>query len=220
MNKQPISATPAAGGLGSVVKVLLAAALVLFLLLAVMGAAGVLIYLNSGTRESASGGAVPTPTPAAFPTMTPVAADSPAINSSPTPSSSVTPPQTPPPGIDKDAALRDVFEIENVIIRSTFKGDIAALESNTTDDFTSTDAQGRNFNKRQMIAEIRKGEARNYVYKLGKPTLVSADESTVVFRYQLQAGPPQSEYDRVTLTETYVKRDGRWLLRSQKAGGR
>ncbi len=225
--RQVAPGTTWASSSGGPLKILLAAAVVLVLLLAVIGGVGALLYFNSGPRQAAANIAKPTPTPATN------AATSP----SPIPTASInivvsTPPLGTPPKppdetadptvvVDKEAQMAEAFAVEKEIVRAAIKGDIASLSENTTDDFTSVDVNGKVHSKKSVLAESRSAtDSRNAVYQFGKPELVSADQNTVVIRYTLKVGMPQSEYDSVRMTETYVKQDGRWLLKLQKQGSR
>ncbi|MBX7054247.1 MAG: nuclear transport factor 2 family protein [Pyrinomonadaceae bacterium] len=202
---------------GVVFKVLVAAAVVLVLLLAVLGVVGTLVYYN-GVGKQAAANTVATPTPArlAGPADTP--ASTPLDQHLPTPTPWVAADDPDTPEIDKEALKAEVIEVEKEVIRAAIRGDTASLAENLTDDFVSIDPDGKRYNKKAMINEIKNSTYESSTpYSFGKVELISADEDTVVIRYILTLSPPASEPDRTQLTETYVNQDGRWRLKVQKS---
>ncbi|HQX55504.1 MAG TPA: nuclear transport factor 2 family protein [Pyrinomonadaceae bacterium] len=201
--------TPPSSG---IFKVLIAAAVVLVLLLAVLGAIGALIYFRSSTEQTVAKNAAPTPSPVSGTAKTP--SPTPLDIKLPTPAET----EPEPAEADKESLKAEVVEVEKEVIRAALRGDTASLSEILTDDFISMDTDGKRYNKKTTIDEVKSTtEGRSWPYSFGKFDLVSADDDTVVIRYILTISPPASEPDRTQLTETYVKQDGRWRLKFQKA---
>jgi ketosteroid isomerase-like protein len=202
---------------GSVFKVLVAAAVVLVLLLLVLSVVGTIVYYNSAGKQAATNTvASPTPARLAGPADTP--ASTPLDQRLPTPTPEATPNEPNTPEIDKESLKAEVIEVEKEVIRAALRGDTASLAENLTDDFVSIDPDGKRYNKKAIINQVKNSTyERSTPYSFGKFELISADEETVVIRYILTLSPPASEPDRTQLTETYVNQDGRWRLKVQRS---
>lgn len=214
---QPVAPTSS----GGIFKVLVAAAIVLVLLLAVLGVVGTFIYYNSSGKPGIAFNSAASPTPVRLsgPAETPVA--TPLDLNLPTPTPAATPDGPTNTEIDKEAIKAEVIEVEKEIIRAALRGDTASLDENLADDFVSIDPDGKRYNKKAIINEVKNSiDQRSTPYSFGKFELVSADEEKVVIRYILTLSPPASEPDRTQLTETYVNQDGRWLLKVQRSAAK
>jgi ketosteroid isomerase-like protein len=213
-------AQPAASSSG-ILKVLVAILVLGFVFLLVIGGVGAWLYFSYGKQTVAVANTSPTANAPLFANSNingKLPTPSPAIT---TPTSTPEPEQTPTPiaepTVDKAAVTSELTDIGKRIIRSAIKGDTSTLADLTTDDFTQTDPSGKVRGKKAVIAESKNStETRDWTFTFGKVELVSADQDTAVIRYRLTLSPPYSEPDTAKMTETYVRVNGRWLLRSQK----
>jgi hypothetical protein len=208
---QYIAAAQPKASSGGLAKILLAVVALGVLLVLVVGVVGAVAYFSYFGKETASNTGSPSPPKTASPVPTQSASPS------PSPSPTLTPTPTPTPTIDKAALTKELVGREREIVKAALKGNVATLAENLTDDFKSTDVSGRVLNKKALLDESRNSkEDDTTTFSVDKPELVSGDENTAVLRYILTISPEYSEPDRVRVTETYVRQNGRWMLKSQK----
>jgi hypothetical protein len=123
---------------------------------------------------------------------------------------------TPPQNDDKETVLLELVKMERDITQAAFNGDITMLANNTTDDFELTGVDGKVQNKNQALADVKK-ETSIKSWKMDKIELVSHDETTAVVRYIQIVTLKTGQTGKARVTDTFVKKDGRWLVKSEQA---
>lgn len=123
---------------------------------------------------------------------------------------------TPEPKDDKETVLLELVKLEKEITQGAFDGDITLLANNTTDDFELTGVDGKVQNKNQALADVKK-ETTIKSWTMDKIELVSHDETTAVVRYIQIVTLKTGQTGKARVTDTFVKKDGRWLVKSEQA---
>ncbi len=117
---------------------------------------------------------------------------------------------------DREAVLLELVNLEKDITQAAFNGDITLLVKNTTDDFELTGVDGKVQNKNQALADVKK-ETRIKSWKMDKMELVSYNDDTAVMTYVQIVTLKTGQTGKAKVTDTFVKRDGRWLVKSEQA---
>lgn len=121
----------------------------------------------------------------------------------------------PRPALDRESLKRELLTIENDLTEAAMNGDITMLAKNTTDDFELTGADGKVQNKNQALQDVkREKNIRGWAITDGE--LVSATEDAAVLRYVLNVTLKTGQSGRAKVTDTFVKRDGKWLIQSEQ----
>jgi hypothetical protein len=121
----------------------------------------------------------------------------------------------PRPAFDREALKQELLSMENDMTEAALNGDITILAKNTTDDFEITGADGKVQNKNQALQDVkREKNIRGWAITDGE--LVSATEDSAVLRYVLNVTLKTGQSGRAKVTDTFVKRDGRWLIQSEQ----
>ena len=124
-------------------------------------------------------------------------------------------PQQQQPVVDKNAVRTELTNLANDLTEAAARGDITFVANNTTDDFELTGVDGKVQNKNKALAEIKE-EKSVRSWALTDIELASADERTAVLRYMLNVTLKSGQSGRARTVDTYVKQDGRWLLKSEQ----
>ncbi|MBP6002733.1 MAG: nuclear transport factor 2 family protein [Pyrinomonadaceae bacterium] len=123
---------------------------------------------------------------------------------------------TPEKKDDKETVLLELVKLEKDLTQAAFDGDITMLANNTTDDFELTGVDGKVQNKNQALADIKK-ETTIKSWKMEDIELVSHDEKTAVVRYIQVVTLKNGQSGKARVTDTFVKKDGKWLVKSEQA---
>ena len=94
-------------------------------------------------------------------------------------------------------------------------GDITLLARNTTDDFELTGVDGKVQNKNQALADIKR-EKNIRSWSITEAELVSFSEDSAVLRYIQNVTLKTGQSGRARVTDSFVKKDGRWLVKSEQ----
>src|SRR6266550_3781201 len=116
---------------------------------------------------------------------------------------------------DKEALTVELMKIEGEITTASFKGDISTLANYIADDYSGTDAGGKTQNKNQVLAATKPDKmTKSWKITDGQLSSFSADSAvlTYVQSQTLRNGRTYS----ARVTDTFVKRDGRWLVKSEQ----
>jgi hypothetical protein len=83
------------------------------------------------------------------------------------------------------------------------------------DDYLGTSVDGSTQNKNQLLATI-KPDKTTKEWKITDSRLVSATEDTAVLTYIQQETLKTGQTFRARVTDTFVKRNGKWLIKSEQ----
>jgi len=116
---------------------------------------------------------------------------------------------------DKQALTDELMKIESEITAAAVDGDITLLARMTTDDFELTDIDGKIQNKNQALADVKKETAIKEV-KISDPELLSFSDDAATLRYTQLVKAKNGRSARVRVTDSFVKKDGKWLIKSEQ----
>lgn len=119
------------------------------------------------------------------------------------------------PEKDRDALTVELMKIEGEITTASFKGDISTLASYIADDYSGTGADGKIQNKNQVLAAT-KPDKMTKSWKITDGQLSSFSEDSAVLTYVQSQTLRNGRTYSARVTDTFVKRDGRWLVKSEQ----
>ena len=120
-----------------------------------------------------------------------------------------------PGQVDRDALIAELMKIEYDVTTASFKGDISTLATYVADDYYGTNADGRTQNKNQLLSSIKPDKVTRE-WKITDGQLVSATEDTAVLNYIQSETLRNGRTVRARITDTFVKRNGKWLVKSEQ----
>ena len=123
-----------------------------------------------------------------------------------------TPAKTP---LDKDAIRTELLSIANDLTEAAQRGDVSTIAQATTDDFELTDVQGKVQNKNKALQSIKE-EKSVRSWAITDPQLLSANEDSAVLQYVLNVTLKSGASGRAKITDSFVKQNGKWLVRSEQ----
>ena len=125
------------------------------------------------------------------------------------------------PAFARDAAQdeREIRRVEAAVCTAFEQGDAAALEKNLTPDFTLTSSRGEVTDRKQNMAEVASREPRYAVFRNHDQKLRLYGDSAIVLgittiKATVEGKPFEADFQ---FTDTYVRRDGHWLLAASHA---
>jgi hypothetical protein len=118
------------------------------------------------------------------------------------------------PDAKTEAELR---QLERDRLNAHDNNDVAAMERILAEDFFSAAPNGKIFDKKQAVALLKPGQARDEnVWQYTEDTAVRIYGNTAILTgtyYQKQRqGDQEQTLVRARYTDTYVKRKGRWQI--------
>jgi hypothetical protein len=116
---------------------------------------------------------------------------------------------------DKESLTVELMKIEGEITTASFKGDISTLANYIADDYSGTDAGGKTQNKNQVLAAT-KPDKMTKSWKITDGQLSSFSEDSAVLTYVQSQTLRNGRTYSARVTDTFVKRDGRWLVKSEQ----
>lgn len=119
------------------------------------------------------------------------------------------------PSNDRVALTVELMKIEYDVTTASFAGDISTLASYVADDYSGTGADGRTQNKNQLLAST-KPDRITKSWKITEGELVSSSEDSAVLTYIQTQTLRDGRSGRARVTDTFVKRNGRWLVKSEQ----
>src|SRR5436190_5110078 len=119
------------------------------------------------------------------------------------------------PAQDRDSVRRELVRLATDIANAAKDGDISYLSKIATDDFQLTDVDGKIKTKNQALAEVKE-EKMIRSFDITDDKLVSLDDSTAVLTYTLKVYGKNGRSARAGTTDTYVKQNGKWMLKSEQ----
>ena len=119
------------------------------------------------------------------------------------------------PAQDRDAVRKELVRLVNDIAMAAKDGDVSYLAKIATDDFQLTDVDGKIKTKNQALAEVKEEKAIKS-FDITDDKLVSLDDNTAVLTYTLKVYGKNGRSARAGTTDTFVKQDGKWMLKSEQ----
>ena len=117
--------------------------------------------------------------------------------------------------LDRGALTAELMKIEYEVTTASFKGDISTLATYVADDYYGTNADGTSQNKNQLLSGLKPDRVTKE-WKITDGQLVSASEDTAVLNYIQAETLRNGRTVRARITDTFVKRNGRWLVKSEQ----
>jgi hypothetical protein len=114
---------------------------------------------------------------------------------------------------DRESVKNELVRLINDIAQASVDGDIVTLTKVTTDDFEQTDVEGKVQNKNEALAEVKK-EKSIRSWSITQTELTTLTDDTAVMKYLLSLTLKNGRSGKARVTETFVKEDGDWLLKS------
>ena len=116
---------------------------------------------------------------------------------------------------DREAVLTELMKIEYEMTTASLSGDIAALAPHVADNYVGTAYDGTMQNKNQLLASTKPDKVTKS-WKITDGQLVSATEDSAVLTYIQHLTLKDGRTFRARVTDTFVKRNGRWLVKSEQ----
>ena len=118
-------------------------------------------------------------------------------------------------GTDRAALTVELMKLEYNLTTASLNGDISTLASYVADDYSGTGADGVTQNKNQLLASTKPDKVTKS-WKITDGQLVSANEDSAVLSYIQNQTLRNGRTYRARITDTFVKRNGRWLVKSEQ----
>jgi len=119
------------------------------------------------------------------------------------------------PQPDRVELTIELMKIENIITTAAYAGDISTLADYVADDYSGTTVDGVAQNKNQLLASIKPDKATKS-WKITDGELVSTDGDSAVLTYIQHQTLKDGRTFRARVTDTFVKREGRWLVKAEQ----
>ncbi len=132
------------------------------------------------------------------------------------PSNAAAPLKPTPATTDKEALKAELLKMEDEMTQAALNGDITLLAKNTTDDFKLVGVDGKIQNKNEALADVKKEKnIKAFLITDGELLGFSEDSAVLVYTQNITLKTGQSGKARVT--DSFVKKDGRWMIKSEQA---
>lgn len=116
---------------------------------------------------------------------------------------------------DREAVLAELMKLESELTTASLEGDISTLAPHIADDYSGTSFDGKIQNKNQVLASTK--PVKNVKsWKITEAQLVSFDGNSAVLSYVQTLTGRNGRTASARITDTFVKRDGRWLVKSEQ----
>ncbi|MGH9871170.1 MAG: nuclear transport factor 2 family protein [Pyrinomonadaceae bacterium] len=116
---------------------------------------------------------------------------------------------------DRNEVLAELLKIEKIITDASINGDIATLAPYIADDYSGAGIDGRSQNKNQLLAST-KYEKNLRSWTITEAQLVSLDDESAVVNYLQSVTARNGRTARARVIDTFVRRDGRWQVKSEQ----
>jgi hypothetical protein len=110
----------------------------------------------------------------------------------------------------------ELMKLEYIITTASYAGDISTLATYVADDYSGTTADGVTQNKNELLAST-KPDKMTKSWKITDGQLVSSDADSAVLNYTQRQTLKDGRTFSARITDTFVKRDGKWLVNSEQA---
>jgi hypothetical protein len=118
-------------------------------------------------------------------------------------------------GIDRVALTIELMKLEHELTTASFNGDISTLANYVADDYSGTGVDGVTQNKNELLASTKPDKVTKS-WKITDGELVSATEDSAVLTYIQSQTLKDGRTFRARVTDTFVKRNGRWVVKSEQ----
>jgi hypothetical protein len=119
------------------------------------------------------------------------------------------------PKQSKESLTAEFLGLARQMSDASVDGDITYLAKYTTDDFELTRVDGKVQNKNEALADVKK-ERTIRSYTLTDEEVLSFSDDSAVFRYTINITLRNGQSGRARITDSLVKKDGRWLIKSEQ----
>lgn len=119
------------------------------------------------------------------------------------------------PTVDREALIIELMKLEYQLTQASFNGDISTLASLMADDYSGTSADGTTQNKNQILATTKPDKVTKS-WRITDGQLISATEDSAVLSYIQSQTLKNGQTFRARVTDTFVRRNGRWLVKSEQ----
>jgi hypothetical protein len=126
------------------------------------------------------------------------------------------PSETGEPKIDRVELTIELMKLEHELTTAAYNGDISTLASYIADDYSGTGVDGVTQNKNELLASTKPDKVTKS-WKITDGELTSASEDSAVLSYIQHQTLKDGRTFRARVTDTFVKRNGRWLVKSEQA---
>jgi hypothetical protein len=116
---------------------------------------------------------------------------------------------------DREAVTVELMKLEYELTSASLNGDISTLASYVADDYSGTGADGTTQNKNQLLASTKPNKLTKS-WKITDGQLVSLSDDSAVLTYIQNQTLRNGQTFRARVTDTFVKRNGRWLVKSEQ----
>ncbi len=116
---------------------------------------------------------------------------------------------------NKQALTDELVKLEKEITEAALNGDITLLARSTTDDFELTGVDGKVQNKNEALADVKK-EKNIRAFSITDADLLSFSEDSAVLRYNQNITLKTGQSGRARVTDSFVKKDGKWMVKSEQ----
>ena len=116
---------------------------------------------------------------------------------------------------DREAVTVELMKIEQEMTTASLNGDISTLAPHIADDYSGTGFDGTTQNKNQLLSAT-KPDRFTKSWKITDAQLISLDADSAVLSYVQSQTARNGRTARARITDTFVKRDGRWLVKSEQ----
>jgi hypothetical protein len=120
------------------------------------------------------------------------------------------------PKLDKETLKNELVKMEEEMTQASLDGDITLLAKNTTDDFKLTGVDGKVQNKNEALADVKK-EKSIKAFSITNAELLSFSEDSAVLSYDENVTLKTGQSGTAHVTDTFIKKDGRWMVKSEQA---
>ena len=115
----------------------------------------------------------------------------------------------------KEAVKAELVKMEEEMSQAAMDGDITLLAKNTTDDFKITNLDGKVQNKNEALADVKK-EKSIKAFSITDADLLSYSDDAAVLSYTQNVTLKTGQSGSAKVTDSFVKKDGRWLVKSEQ----
>jgi hypothetical protein len=119
------------------------------------------------------------------------------------------------PAKDREALKVELMKIEYDVTTASFAGDTSTLASYVADDYSGTGVDGSTQNKKQLLAATKPDKVTKG-WRITDGEVVSSSEDAAVLTYIQTQTLRDGRTFRARVTDTFVKRNGRWLVKSEQ----